>query len=34
MQRIMERSGNESMSLEAALRLARNEQRGFSSWKD
>ena len=34
MQRIMERSGNEDMSLEAALRLARNEQRGFSSWKD
>jgi hypothetical protein len=34
MQRIMERSGNESMSLESALRLARNEQRGFSSWKD
>jgi serine/threonine-protein kinase RIO1 len=31
---IMERSGNESMSLEAALRQARNEQRGFSSWKD
>jgi hypothetical protein len=31
---IMERSGNESMSLETALRLARNEQRGFSSWKD
>ena len=34
MQSIMERSGNEKMSMEAALRLARNEQRGFSSWKD
>jgi hypothetical protein len=33
-QRILDRSGNEDMSLEAALRLARNEQRGFSSWKD
>ena len=31
---IMERSGNESMSFEAAKRQARNEQRGFSSWKD
>jgi len=31
---IMERSGNESMSLEAALRQARNEQRGYSSWRD
>ena len=31
---IMERSGNESMSFEAAKRLARNEQRGFGSWKD
>ena len=30
----MERSGNESMSFEAAKRLARNEQRGFGSWKD
>ena len=28
---IMERSGNESMSFEAAKRLARNEQRGFGS---
>ncbi|MFZ9127348.1 MAG: hypothetical protein ACO22W_12235, partial [Steroidobacteraceae bacterium] len=34
MQRIMERSGNENMSLEAALRQARAEQRGVSSWKD
>ena len=34
MQSIMERSGNEKMSMEAALRQARNEQRGFSSWKD
>lgn len=34
MQRIMERSGNEDMSLEAALRQARNEQRGYSSWRD
>ncbi len=34
MQRIMARSGNKNMSLEAALRLARKEQRGFSSWKD
>ena len=34
MQRIMKRSGNEDMSMEAALRLARNEQRGFSSWRD
>lgn len=33
-QRILDRSGNEKMSLEAALRQARNEQRGFSSWKD
>jgi hypothetical protein len=33
-QRILDRSGNEDMSLEAALRLARNEQRGFSSWED
>ena len=34
MQRIMKRSGNEDMSLEVAMRLARNEQRGFSSWRD
>jgi hypothetical protein len=34
MQRIMERSGNEGMSMEAAMRLARAEQRGVSSWKD
>jgi hypothetical protein len=33
-QRILDRSGNEDMSLEVAMRLARNEQRGFSSWKD
>jgi hypothetical protein len=33
-QSILDRSGNENMSMEAALRLARNEQRGFSSWKD
>lgn len=33
-QRILDRSGNEDMSLEVALRQARNEQRGFSSWKD
>jgi hypothetical protein len=34
MQNILDRSGNEDMSLETARRLARNEQRGFSSWKD
>jgi hypothetical protein len=33
-QSILDRSGNEDMSLKVALRLARNEQRGFSSWKD
>jgi hypothetical protein len=33
-QSILDRSGNEDMSMEVALRLARNEQRGFSSWKD
>ena len=33
-QSILDRSGNEDMSLEVAMRLARNEQRGFSSWKD
>jgi len=34
MQRILARSGNENMRRETALRLARKEQRGFSSWKD
>lgn len=33
-QRIMKRSGNETMSLATALRQARNERRGVSSWKD
>jgi hypothetical protein len=33
-QNILDRSGNEDMSMEAAMRLARAEQRGVSSWKD